>query len=198
MKSSLIEKAGSSKPKKLTGPITPRKPRIKVSGSAGAGFRLPARSRYYVWPTRSRGQLILNEKDYKRVHDLLLRLEFALPDAAAQSTRRFVDEAAVIAGSDGEWGEMVVGTKVTIEPTGGAVAVEGAKPLGTGLIRRKRKDDGTTQLPSNARVGDETISTLSAGLSRKMPISSNQSINPTAQPVVEVLGESLVRKKTKP
>jgi regulator of Ty1 transposition protein 109 len=165
---SSIKKPKAGKPGKLTGPIISRKPRAKVSGSADAGSDLPIHSRYFVWRTTSRGQIVLQDKEYKRVHDLLLRLEFAAPDAAMQSTQRWVEEAAVIAGRDSHWGEEVVGTK-SVDAVGSAENPEGARPLGTGLIRKKRKDVGPDHPDRSAGEGHQNVSTLSAGLIRKVP-----------------------------
>ncbi|KAI9828364.1 MAG: hypothetical protein M1832_002792 [Thelocarpon impressellum] len=162
---------------KLTGPIVPRRPHIKTSTARLSIKTQPATSRHYSWPPTSRGQVVLDEKDYKRVNDYLLRLDFANPTVAAASTTRWLDEVAAAAGLSGkeaEWGEHMVGRKIyegvassyLSAPTSGTI-----NALGAELVKRRKKTDVEEDgLPAQAE-GDTAAgpTVLSSGLVRKKP-----------------------------
>lgn len=95
---------------KLTGPIIPRQPKIKSSSSSVSMTSQAETSPYWIWPETSRGQVVLDTGTYTRVHDLLLRLEFENNDAATRSTKKWIDEVGVIAGTTSVWGQTVTGT----------------------------------------------------------------------------------------
>jgi regulator of Ty1 transposition protein 109 len=129
------------KPKKtLSGKIIPRQPRIKTSNK-NKNYLLdkPERTAYYNWRQEGRGQVIVDETDYKRVTELLLRLDFANLELASSSSQRWICE--VRAGAWGnmceEWGKTVIGTKATSTQTMASAA--GVNTLNMGLVRKKRK-----------------------------------------------------------
>ena len=99
---------------KLTGPIVPRKPKIKTSSSNLSVTSQGEESPFWKWPESSRGQVVLDQGAYTRVHDLLLRLDFEKAAAAANSTTKWIHEVAVTAGSPKDWGETVVGRRAAI------------------------------------------------------------------------------------
>ncbi|EGR49578.1 uncharacterized protein TRIREDRAFT_60283, partial [Trichoderma reesei QM6a] len=91
-KNSNKKKKKSAKIKsKLRGPIKPRQPRIKTKQRNYLLDR-PVSTAYYYWPSQGRGERIMDDADYKRMHELLLRLDFATLEKAAGSTRRWLSE----------------------------------------------------------------------------------------------------------
>ena len=158
--------------KKFTGPIIPREPRIKTHRSSNIS-KIPKYSLYYTCPISGRGQVVVDETDYKRITELLLRLDFADLELATSSTERWVNEvrssASVIEAV--VWGSEVEGTRITEVKTD--VAAAGVTTLNVGLVRKKRKPD---------EIGAET---------NVVPIVKD------AKPVVNVLGAGMIRKKPK-
>lgn len=107
-----------SHPRKiLTGPIVPRQPRIKSSSSSLSSTSQAEESPFWRWPEIGRGQVVLDQGSYTRVHDLLLRLDFANADAATKSTHKWTNEVIVIARSSGNWGITVTGLHKGNDPT---------------------------------------------------------------------------------
>ena len=155
----------SAKPRKLTGPIIPREPRIK-SSKGPKSHTQPTYSRYYSWPTTSRGQVVLDETAYKRVNDLLLVLDFSEQEIAQNSTRRWVDEVAVAAGITQAWGEIIIGEKEIVQAEKLVPPV--TSTLNTGLIKRKRKGD-TRDDKEVAKPQDNVGNMLASTLVRKKP-----------------------------
>lgn len=212
---------------KLTGPIIPRLPRIKSSSSqtsnpdntaatsasstaAPSSSSVPESSRYYVWPAHSRGTLVVDEKDYKRATDLLLHHNFAERVIATVSTRRWIEEVAVLGSRGGTtgWGVVVVGRNAAATATISAAAAEHGSGVGnngaqtintlnTSMVRKKRKGGGTDadavqqqqqQQPSpddKAAAAGGGVNVLSAGLVRKKPKTDGDGI---VSPAVENVG----------
>lgn len=158
-----------SKKHKFTGPVVPRRPRVKTENKNYLLER-SVTSPYYLWNPEGRGQVILVESDYKRVTELLLRLDFANLDLASSSSSRWINE--VRSGASGDmrnaWGEIVTGTKVVAaQHMTGPV---GVNTLNVGLVRKKRKagEEETKALPSLAPSStNPVVNTLSAGVIRK-------------------------------
>jgi regulator of Ty1 transposition protein 109 len=165
------QSARSSKPsapkrKKLCGPIIPREPRIKTQNKNYLLER-PENTAYYIWSSEGRGQVIVEESDYKRVTELLLRLDFANLDLASGSSKRWINE--VRSGTWGSmsdaWGQTVTGTK-TVEIRS-SVGATGANTLNMGLVRKKRKAgvEGSNRTPESVIVIENTAP--AAGMIRK-------------------------------
>lgn len=154
-------KPSTPKKKKLAGPIFPRVPRIKTHNKNYLLER-PESTPYYAWRPEGRGQVIADETVYKRVTELLLRLDFANLELASSSSRRWSSEVrAGASGSMGEaWGHTVTGTKV-VEPQS-TVDTPGVNSLTMGLVRKKRKEPADAPSPPAVNV-------LSAGMVRKKP-----------------------------
>jgi regulator of Ty1 transposition protein 109 len=157
------------KKKKLTGPIIPRQPRIKTENKNYLLER-PETSPYYIWRPEGRGQIIVDESAYKRVTELLLRLNFANLELATSSSNRWINEVRSGAwGSMSEaWGQTVTGTKVVELRTQTAPA--GVNTLTMGLVRKKRKDPPEEPKEPNTATPLDTapkINVLSAGIIRK-------------------------------
>ncbi|KAI9829681.1 MAG: hypothetical protein M1819_006052 [Sarea resinae] len=199
-KNAARDKSSRAKGQKLTGRIKPRSPRIKGSSQAfqrrDPKHRLKESS-YYLWPPSSRGEVVVPEKDYKRLNDLLLRLDFATEAISLQSSKRWIDEVAVVAGLAGggaAWGRTVVGKRKhdaqKSEPTDA-----GVRSLDAGLIK-KRKNSTT-----NTRASAEPVANiLGAGLVRKKPKVGDPAarIPTSSEAGVNVLSAGLVRKMSKP
>ncbi|KAI9765513.1 MAG: hypothetical protein M1840_007339 [Geoglossum simile] len=166
------------KSRKLSGPIYTRQPRIKVSISRPVSSSQPSHTPFYTWPLESRGQVVLDEKDYTRVNDLLLRLEFSTKWLARRSTKRYIDEVSVIAGLEGtqkDWGNIIVGQK-TVPSTDIHVLKA-----------------SSTSAPGNATsTPSSRLNFLSDGLVRKRPKIPENEGSP-----INLLGSGLVRKKPK-
>lgn len=153
-----LKKKRTKKPKKkkLKGPIIPRQPRAKTA-QRNYLLKQPAHTAYYSWDPAGRGEKIVSEKDYKRMVELLLHLDFATIEKAVGSTQRWVNETSIW----GQWGYSVVGKRETPAATTAKVEENGQQVNNlTGLVKRKRTDSGTG--PSEPNV-------LSAGLIRKKP-----------------------------
>ena len=190
----------AKKKRKLTGPIPNRQPRIKGSIRPRT-FSQPERTKYYFWPSSSRGQIVLQEKDYKRANELLLRLDYANEKTAVNGTERWIDEVAVAAGR-GTWGVTVEGTKDLYF----AEETRAANPTSLNMdVVRKRKRvniDGGVQQPANPSDDNATgPKVMDAGLIRKKPKISPYASQVTSSTAVEngvnVLCAGLVRKKVK-
>jgi regulator of Ty1 transposition protein 109 len=162
-------KPSTPKKKKLSGPIIPRQPRIKTENKNYLLER-PESTAYYVWSPEARGQVIVEESDYKRVTELLLRLDFANLELATSSSSRWINEVRSGAwGSMKEaWGQKVTGTKIT--EVHNAAGAPGANILNMGLVRKKRKisaDEPKESPPGTTNGGAPQVNVLSASMIRK-------------------------------
>lgn len=158
----------------LSGPIVPRQPRVKTHSLKHPASKLE-HTPYYVWPADSRGQVVLEEKDYHRFLELLLCLDFANLDLAREATKRWTSE--VLAGSSTEahdWGTSVVGARAV--ETKSSASRAGVTTLNLGLVRKRRKG------------GDVEGEASAVG---RLPEPQPQAAQ------VNVLGAGMVRKKAK-
>ena len=157
---SLKLKAAQRQPS--TGPITSHEPRRAKAQ--------PEKTRWYYWPTSARGEVVLREKDYQRVNNLLIRLDYADEETAAKSTKRWIDDVAVI-GRVEKWGHTVVGRNLIPEfPVD--VYRSSVATLDTGLVRKKKRatHDGHEEVEQAIMNGREPgVNVLSIGLVRKKP-----------------------------
>ncbi|RCI11543.1 hypothetical protein L249_7738 [Ophiocordyceps polyrhachis-furcata BCC 54312] len=128
------EKKKKWRKKRLKGQIKPRQPRIKTS-QRNYLADMPSSSKYYSWPPQGRGEHVVDEAVYKRIVDHLLHLDFATPDKAAGSSKRWIGEA----GMGRPWGLEVTGQR---EPAASAASHDERKPEQinnlSGLVKRKR------------------------------------------------------------
>ena len=124
----------------------------------------PEKTQSYHWPVSSRGELLLRQKDYDRLGRMLLRLDYADENVAADSSRRWINGPAGLAKSSA-WGQVIIGQKETA-----AIAPSllhpgsGVSTLGSGLIRKKKRP-----APDNVQDLEDTtgVHSLAAGLVRK-------------------------------
>lgn len=160
------------KKKKLTGPIIPRQPKVKTQNKSYV-FDIPESTAYYHCPPSARGQVGVEESDYTRITELLLRLDFANIELASSSSRRWTNE--VRSGLSGNmrdaWGQTVTGTKVLEARVTSESA--SANTLNVGLVRKKRKADvdGAKDTPPSSAPVEATpaVNVIGAGMIRKKP-----------------------------
>ncbi|KAI9647397.1 hypothetical protein NHQ30_003782 [Ciborinia camelliae] len=161
-----LKSSTQRKKKKLTGAIIPRQPRIKTENKNYLLDR-PENTAYYSWKPEGRGQVIVDETDYHRINELLLRLDFADLELASSSSKRWINEVGSGAGRVGDaWGQLVTGTKVTeiINKTGGA----GVTTLNVGLMRKKRKSSSEEpHEPTPTATSTPQVNVLGGGMIRK-------------------------------
>ncbi|PNP49645.1 hypothetical protein THARTR1_09656 [Trichoderma harzianum] len=191
------KKKKSAKTKsKLRGPIKPRQPRIKTK-QRNYLLDQPVSTAYYHWPPQGRGERIVDEADYKRIHELLLRLDFATLDKATGSTRRWLSEV----GLGSRWGFEVTGTRELAAAAANKPDL-GAAPVNnlSGLVKRKRADT-VTEASHDETANGSGVNVLSGGLVRKKPKKEQgddvHDDGDVKAPTVNVLGAGLVRKKEK-
>lgn len=202
-------KAPSQRRKPLTGVIVPRMPRIKSTSSnlASAILNLPAETKYYTWPITSRGDIVIDEKKYKKATELLLRLDFANRSIAEASTKTWIDELAVLGGREAAgWGRDVEGRKTM--PTQ-VQAVAPAIVMNTIQVKRKAIPADTPPISaslSGSNAGAEIgVNTLQPRKRAKLVnvgatngLGKENEAASTAEPGVNVLSSNLVREKAKP
>lgn len=189
----------AKKQRKLTGLIPYRQPRIKGSVKPRTTSE-PERTKYYLWPSASRGEVVLAEKDYKRVNDLLLRLDYANKETAITSTERWIDEVSIAAARE-SWGMSVEGA-MELASSEDVKEVKSTS-LNMTLVRKKKRvfAEGDVQESTNA---DHDLAAapkvMDAVLVRKKPKLTPNAPESSSNPVgngINVLGAGLVRKKAK-
>jgi regulator of Ty1 transposition protein 109 len=131
----------------------------------------------FDWPESGRGNVVLNEADYKKMMDTILDSYYDANEIVA-STKAYVDKVALLA-DELTWGKNVVGSNTEI---GAPLATDKAKANNTldlGLIRKRKKSLGEAAALNGIQDpnGAEEAPTPPAG--------------------VNVLNASLVRKKKK-
>ncbi|KAK3954785.1 histone acetylation protein-domain-containing protein [Pseudoneurospora amorphoporcata] len=180
-------KREKDKKKKLKGRITPRVPKVKKH-QRNYLFKRPNTTAYYHWPVEGRGDLMVDEHDYKRVVELLLQLDFETLDKACSATKRWISEA----GMGAKWGHEVVGKRI-LTVTNATAGRGSAAPVNnlTGLVRKKK--------PAAVENGaaDAKVNGLEDPFTNKG--TAGDVVNPLVLelPRVNVLGAGLIRKKPK-
>ena len=141
-------------------------------GESGSGSSSPSPSSSKQEPAISSGEISLPPQHYARTHRLLLHLDYATLDIAAESSKRWIDDVALCAGREGGWGFDVVGTKeITLSTQGqdrddGKSKQEGGvNVLQTGLVRRKKKRE--EEVEENGKGEGKEVNVLQGGLVRK-------------------------------
>ena len=118
--------------------------------------------------------MTVEESDYKRVTELLLRLDFANLELASSSSSRWISEvrSGTCGNTSESWGQTVTGSRASEIKEQKSAA--GVNTLNLGLVRKKRK------------AGMEEVIDSPAGST------TNES-----GPKVNVLGTGMIRKKAK-
>ena len=170
------------------GVIESRTPRAKTISTLRS--RVPEKTKHFYWPASSRGTLVVNEKAYHRIHEILLRLDFAGVDTARGSTMKWASEAAIIAGrkANGDWGLRVDGVAPVVERITHLPYDNSINDLSAGLVRKKDPGDNVTT--THVRNSGPAANDLGATLVRKKPKQE-----PVPSDGVKNLGPELVRKK---
>ncbi|KAL8912083.1 MAG: hypothetical protein Q9171_002871 [Xanthocarpia ochracea] len=139
-------------------------------------------------PPAKPSALVLPARHYARINRLLLSLDYANLDIAAESSKRWIEDVGMCAGKE-DWGFEVVGEKEIVgngDGDGGEVANIGAEGkrvgeanvLGMGLVRKKKRgveDDkaslaaGTGTGSKEVEDGSAGVNVLATGLLRKKP-----------------------------
>jgi len=90
----------SKVPKRLSGPVVARLPRIKMTSShSSSASTMSANCPSWAISKAEAGQNVIDNIQYKRIHDLLLKLDFSNNQAASQSTKKWLEEAKAITRS---------------------------------------------------------------------------------------------------
>lgn len=204
------EKSSPRKPRRRkvktsSGPIPLILPKIKSSssnlstmssGSSSSASKLPENSPYYKWPSSSRGTLLLSAQAYNRAHEIIIHQNFATRNSAAKSTKRWVQEVAVLGGMD-NWGWTVVGKKEASTTSNGTTVT--ATPVTVMGVRKKRKPDTVADSQTTEKC-ENGVHVLSEGLVRKKvkteegPTAGTTTAGASA---VNTLRAGLVRRKPK-
>ena len=144
---------------------------------------LPEETKGYYWPLSSRGEVVLTQEDYEKVGNLLLRLDYADEEIAADSTRKWIEDVAQRAGVK-NWGFSVAGEFVppVINDVGGS-----ANPvvLDAGMLRKRKGPADNLDGPSDQSSsisGTPAVNMLSTGLVRKKAkVANHEGPVPTAR-----------------
>lgn len=151
--------ASPSKPSPAPTPVKAKEASIKAQLE---------KTKHYYWPISSRGEVVLRQKDYKRVGDLMLRLDYANEETATDSTRKWTDDVAQKAGV-ASWGCRVIGTRA-VEAEASFDGNAAPMVLNAGLMRKKKRSaegpDGPAAEAEEEKKESE-VKMLSAGLVRK-------------------------------
>lgn len=117
------------------------------------------------WTEPDPGPLMLSEKDYQRMMNLLLKQDYANTDVATKSTGAWINAVAVAANVS-EWGWPVHG-RSKIHILAAKTAQPAVNTLNVGLIKKKKKkhlideteEKSAAQLPSSG-TSDPAVSEL--------------------------------------
>lgn len=167
-----------------SGPVITRQPKVKAASVRPASAGQESRQL-----NENQENVTLNAKQYSRVNEMLLRLDFASIDVARRSTSKWLSETAVIAGVHGcDWGMDIVGTR---ELDSAASNMRGEK-------RKREARDLDFGIDGSVDSGPTT---LNASLIRKRPkvtapMQAGLSVA-ESMPAVNNLTSNLVRKKVK-
>ncbi|KAL8655821.1 MAG: hypothetical protein Q9226_002885 [Calogaya cf. arnoldii] len=133
-------------------------------------------------PLAEETALVVPVKHYARINRLLLSLDYANLDIAAESSERWIEDVRMCAGKE-DWGFEVVGEmEMERNGDGGDMAVgvgaegtgvEGANTLDMGLVRKKKRGaEGAGEEGVNGNGADGInggVNVLATGLVRKKP-----------------------------
>ena len=177
-----------------TPPISPSNPSLAstpIKAKDPAIQTQPEETRSYYWPSSSRGEVVLRQKDYERVGSLLLRLDYADEKIAADSTRKWINAVAERAGVN-DWGYAVAGEVVppVLNDAGNSTS---PAVLDAGLMKKKKRPAENLNGPSDEPAsvnGTTAVNMLSTGLIRKKvkvsnhvaPVSTAQQSNADVEP----------------
>ncbi|KAL9060907.1 MAG: hypothetical protein Q9162_000351 [Coniocarpon cinnabarinum] len=178
---------GRKNTRRLQDIIVSREPRVKTAASLQQ--RVPEKTEDFYWPLSRRGDLVVSEKAYDRIHEILLRLDFAGYDTARDSTMKWVRETAIIAGRKPHenWGVSIPGAADVTDPI---------PPTATG------KSDEMPNAHSPSEALNSQIETLTARAPAVNKLDHNfvrkkSKTVPDSAEKVNILRSGMIRKKSK-
>ncbi|KAF2769163.1 hypothetical protein EJ03DRAFT_374693 [Teratosphaeria nubilosa] len=176
------------KRKVLTGPIIPRKPRLKGGSSSHTGSSGTLDG--MLNPTASGdGGLTLSKDGYDRAMSLLLKgSDFSKLEPAARTTSRWVADVASIAGIQGDWAMDIRG-QAKAELTNAAEASGQVHDLGASMVRKKKRKT-EDDVVDDARTMEQRIEDDAPVIPEHRKEANAIAVN--------ILGADMVRKKAKP
>lgn len=184
------------KKRDLKGCIQARQPRAKTHAKNYLP-EIPTSTAYYTWPSEGRGARIVNEADYKRSVELLLRLDFANLGIAEGSTKRWISEV----GGGMRWGWDAVGRKPMSSVNLAAPVSRAQVNNMTNLVRKKRAvEPELDRQPVSGHDEPSLFEDATGSQSREATCSTlPQAIRMSGSNVEgsNILGTNMVRKKRK-
>jgi len=160
----------------------------------------PETTPYYHAPYDSRGTIILPQKEYDRVHEILLRQDFSSLSDSRKSTKTWIEQAGIVAGAGGRsWGVDIVGRKNMPDPT---MNVEGEHREETkvNVLQVKKQDKSGAVVDAIAGAEAQTLPAMLVRKKAKAPeeVASAQPAATAALAAGAItLNAGLVRKKPK-
>ncbi|KAJ5737637.1 uncharacterized protein N7483_002762 [Penicillium malachiteum] len=144
----------------------------------------------FFWPEAGRGDVVLNEADYKTMMDGVLDHFYDEKEVVA-STKSFVDQVASLADQL-TWGKRVVGTHSPAETSTEPTATNHILDLG--LVRKRKKSDAAEKI-----LGDSSATVNTDADASSAQPGDQDATQPTPVPPasINVLSAGLVRKKKK-
>ncbi|POS84865.1 hypothetical protein EPUL_002984 [Erysiphe pulchra] len=125
---------------KLTGRIIPRRPRYKLKDSVNSllSSNQAKEKNSNHKKHQASGQIVVDEADYHRIMELLLRLDFSKLERAISSSNRWIREARCTGyGRMKEpWGQTVIGKKINAYPNAARTDLNILEPR---LLQKRRK-----------------------------------------------------------
>jgi len=169
------------KRKPLSGPIIPRKPRLK--GGSSSLTATSAGLNDMVNGTDNQDGLLLSKDAYDQAMQTLLHLDFAHLEVAARSTAKWVHEVMRSCGLSEDFALEIAGTAKPTQAELAPALHQPPKPKGQvndlgGMVRKKRKagDEGVSEGHAVAEARAETdgadmpaVNVLGAGMMKKKP-----------------------------
>ena len=184
--------------RRLHGFIIPRAPRVK-SGSSNRQSA-PEKTKHFYWPTTGRGHVIIDEKAYARVHEILLRLDFTGAETARASTAKWIREVAITAGrnTNQDWGVHITGKMNHGVQRGTPSSTSQPNVLSAGLLRKRRPQEASNMDGAGVTSQPSPVYNLGADFVNKKPRSdAANTVNGQSKEHVNVLSSGIVRKKAR-
>ncbi|KAF2717499.1 hypothetical protein K431DRAFT_306852 [Polychaeton citri CBS 116435] len=164
-------KPSSIKRKKLSGPIIPRKPRLK---GVGVSLSRDSDGSPHSWLSQPQQGVVLSRDGYDKSMQTLLNLDFGNRSVAQESTRKWVANVTSICGATADaWVMTVSGESIANQAEGLQDSRSSVNDL-NGAIRKKRKaiDETANTVDSQSFSSAPTVNILASSMVRKKPKAS--------------------------
>ena len=155
-----------SSPKKEDAPRTTPKPQdhMQEAQTLKESTELPEATAHYLWPKKSRGEVVLSAAEYDEVGKFLLSLDYTNTATASDSTNKWIKDVGR-RGSIERWGKTILGEKqADAAPSLVSKEEKGTHMLSAGLVRKKKR-----QVEEADANPSSNVNHLGAGLIRKKP-----------------------------